>query len=115
MEVVYRLSSNLMGPPLLVHSTSWRRGRGGVLLTFAVVIDEDQAGELAAVPVERAALARNTATEAATRILPTQVIEHALRHMAWLAKEDAAVREKLSGDWLKALEGYVPEPFQHLR
>jgi len=114
MEVVRRLSSNLMGPPLLVHSTSWRRGRGGVLLTFAVVIREDQASELVGVPVERSDLARNTATEAATRILPTQVIEHALRHMAWLAKEDEAVRSTLSAGWRKALEGYVPEPFQHL-
>ena len=86
-----------------------------MLLTFAVVIGDEQATELAAVPVERAALARNTATEAATRILPTQVIEHALRHMAWLAKEDEAVRTTLSPAWREALEGYVPEPFQHLR
>src|SRR6266851_8026228 len=26
MDLVKRLSTNLMGPPLLVHSTSWRRG-----------------------------------------------------------------------------------------
>ena len=84
-------------------------------MTFAVVIGEDQAADLAGVPVERSELARNTATEAATRILPTQVIEHALRHMAWLAKEDDAVRGELSEDWLRALEAYVPEPFQHLR
>jgi hypothetical protein len=31
VEVVSRLSSNLMGEPILVHSTSWRRARGGVV------------------------------------------------------------------------------------
>src|SRR4030088_3325862 len=44
MEIVKRLSTNLLGPPLLVHSTSWRRGPGGVFLTFLVVIGEDPAG-----------------------------------------------------------------------
>ncbi|HAC45880.1 MAG TPA: hypothetical protein DCF65_07400, partial [Chloroflexi bacterium] len=46
MEIVKRLSTNLMGPPLLVHSTSWRRGPGGVFLSFLVVIGEDQAPDL---------------------------------------------------------------------
>jgi hypothetical protein len=114
MEIVKRLSTNLMGPPLLVHSTSWRRGRGGVLLSFLVVIGEDQAPDLASVPITRAELARNSATEAATKIAATQVVEHALRHMAWLAQDDAAVRAALSPAWLAALSGYVPEPFRHL-
>ena len=30
VEVVSRLSRNLMGEPILVHSTSWRRARGAV-------------------------------------------------------------------------------------
>ena len=34
VEVVSRLSANLLGPPLLAHSTSWRRARGGVILSF---------------------------------------------------------------------------------
>jgi hypothetical protein len=114
MEIVKRLSTNLMGPPLLVHSTSWRRGRGGVLLSFLVVIGEDQAPDLASVPITRAELARNSATEAATKIAANQVVEHALRHMAWLAQDDAAVRAALSPPWLAALSGYVPEPFRHL-
>ena len=45
VEVVTRLSRNLMGEPLLVHSTSWRRARGSVILSF-VVINGDQAPEL---------------------------------------------------------------------
>ena len=114
MEIVKRLSTNLMGPPLLVHSTSWRRGQGGVLLSFLVVIGEDQAGDLAGVPIGRAELARNSATEAAKGIGANQVVEHALRHMAWLAQDDPAVRTALSPGWVAALAGYVPEPFRHL-
>src|ERR1700676_828825 len=33
-EVVTRLSRHLMGEPILVHSTSWRRARGAVVLSF---------------------------------------------------------------------------------
>jgi hypothetical protein len=114
MEVVKRLSTNLMGPPLLVHSTSWRRGPGGVILSFLVVVGEDQATELDSVPIGRTQLARNSATEAATSVATSQVVEHALRHVAWLAQDDAAVRSQLSPAWLVALADYVPEPFRHL-
>ncbi len=103
MEIVTRLSTNLMGPPLLVHSTSWRRGQGGVLLSFLVVISEDQAADLAGVPITRAELARNSATEAAKGIRSNQV-----------AQDDPAVRTALSPGWVAALAGYVPEPFRHL-
>lgn len=114
MEIVKRLSTNLLGPPLLVHSTSWRRGKGGVLLSFLVVIGADQAPDLEAVPITRAELARNTATEAAKGVSWNQVVEHALRHMAWLAQDDPAVKAALSPAWLAELSGYVPEPFRHL-
>ena len=79
-----------------------------------IVIGEDQATELQAVPVTRAELARNSATEAAKGIAANQVVEHALRHMAWLAQDDAAVRATLSPAWLAALADYVPEPFRHI-
>ena len=65
VEVVSRLSANLLGPPLLAHSTSWRRARGGVILSFIVVIADGQAPDFEGVPIGRAALARNSATEAA--------------------------------------------------
>jgi hypothetical protein len=115
MEVVKRLSTDLMGSPLLVHSTSWRRAPGGVILSFLVVVGEDQASELESVPISRAELARNSATEAASAIATSQVVEHALRHVAWLAQDDDAVKGALSPAWLAVLEGYVPEPFRHLR
>src|SRR5260370_38802301 len=112
MDVVKRLSTSLMGPPLLVHSTSWRRGAGGVFLSFLVVIGEDQAPDLESVPIARADLARNSATEAAKSISANQVVEHALRHLAWLAQDDPAVKATLSPAWLPALPGYLPAPFR---
>jgi hypothetical protein len=114
VEVVRRLSANLMGEPLLVHSTSWRRARGSVILSFVVVNREEQAPELAGIAVERAELARAGATSAPAAIAHQQVLEHGLRHLAWLAREDEMVRSVLSEDWLRAVGGYVPEPFRHL-
>lgn len=114
VEVVSRLSRNVLGPPLLVHSTSWRRARGSVILSFIVVIGDAQAAELAGVPIGRAQLARSGATEAATSIAAVQVIEHGLRHLSWLAQDDPVVRTVLSDEWKSVLAGYVPEPFQHL-
>jgi hypothetical protein len=114
VEVVTRLSTNLLGPPLLVHSTSWRRARGGVILTFVVVIRDDQAPQHGGVPIARAELARNSATEAPKAIAASQVIEHGLRHLAWLAQEDPVVPTVLSPEWKEFLAGYVPEPFQHI-
>ena len=114
VEVVRRLAAGLMGEPVLVHSTSWRRARGSVVLSFVVVNREDQAPGLAGIPVERAELARSGATHAAPAIAYQQVLEHGLRHLAWLAREDPTVRSVLSEDWVPALSGYVPEPFRHL-
>ena len=114
MEVVIRFSSNLMGPPLLVHSTSWRRARGAVVLSFVVVNSESQAPELVGSPIGRAELARTGATSSPAAIASGQVLEHGLRHLAWLAKEDPTVRSTLTDEWHRVLERYVPEPFRHL-
>jgi hypothetical protein len=114
VEVVTRLSRNLMGQPLLVHSTSWRRSRGSVVLSFVVVNADDQALELAGLPIGRAELARSGATSAPVAIASAQVLEHGLRHLAWLANEDELVKTTLSDEWRSVLGGYVPEPFRHL-
>lgn len=114
VEVVSRLSRNLLGEPLLVHSTSWRRARGSVILSFVVVIGDEQAAQLAGVPIGRAQLARSAATEAPKSIAAVQVIEHGLRHLSWLAHDDAVVQSVLSPEWKAVLAGYAPEPFQHL-
>jgi hypothetical protein len=114
VDVVKLLSSNLMGEPLLVHSTSWRRARGSVILSFVVVNRDDQAPELTGIPISRAELARSEATSAPLSIGAEQVLEHGLRHLAWLVNDDEVVRSVLSDDWQLLLSSYVPEPFRHL-
>jgi hypothetical protein len=42
------------------------------------------------------------------------VVEHGLRHLAWLVRDDPVVAEALTGGWAAALSGYVPEPFRHV-
>ena len=42
VESADRIVRGLVGPPLLVHSTSWRREGAAVLLSFVVVIGPDQ-------------------------------------------------------------------------
>jgi hypothetical protein len=115
VEVVTRLARNLMGDPLLVHSTSWRRARGSVILSFVVVNREDQAPELRGTPVVRTDLARSAATSVPVSIAYQQVLEHGLRHLAWLIRDDEVVRGSLGACWKSQLDGYVPEPFQNLQ
>jgi hypothetical protein len=114
MDLVRRLSTDLFGAPTLVHSTSWRRNRGTVLLSFVVVIRDEQAPQYEAVPIARAVLARGTATDAPSGVRAEQVIEHGLRHLSWLATDDPAVNEALTPSWRRLLAGYVAEPFRHL-
>ena len=114
VEVVSRLARNLMGEPMLVHSTSWRRDRGTVLLSCIVVIADEQAPDLPGVALGRAELARSAATAAPRAVAAEQVIEHGLRHLSWLAKDDETVQRILPDDWQRVLSGYVPEPFRNL-
>jgi hypothetical protein len=114
VEVVSRLSRNLMGEPVLVHSTSWRRARGAVVLSFVVVNADNQATHLAGIPISRVELARSEATSAARTIVAAQVLEHGLRHLAWLAREDPVVIAALNDDWKRALADYRPEPFRNI-
>jgi hypothetical protein len=114
VEIVAGIVRDVLGPPRLIHSTSWRRDRDAVILSFVVVIDESQVGEMESLPIGRTALARSTATAAPRAIATGQVIEHGLRHMAWLARDDPAVAAELTEPWRAALERYVPEPFRAL-
>jgi len=41
------------------------------------------------------------------------VLEHALRHLAWLVRDDPAIAGALP-EWPELLAGYVPEPFRAL-
>jgi hypothetical protein len=114
VEVVTRLVRDNIGEPIVVHSTSWRRSRGAVILSFVVVITAELAKAFESVPVSRADLARSDATQAPARIAWGQVVEHGLRHLAWLVRDDAVVERELGVPWRNALESYVPEPFRNL-
>jgi len=114
VEVVDRIVRDVVGEPLLVHSTSWRRDRDAVILSFVVVIDGSTVGDMESLPIGRAALARGEATAAPREIATEAVVEHGLRHMAWLAKDDPVVAATLPAAWREALSAYMPEPFRAL-
>jgi hypothetical protein len=114
VDVVARIVSDAIGDPILVHSTSWRRDREAVILSFVAVIDRGLVGSMASVPIERAALARGEATAAPHEVATTQVVEHGLRHMAWLAVDDPIVAAQLPAGWRTLLATYAPEPFRNL-
>jgi hypothetical protein len=114
VEVVDRIVRDVVGPPLLVHSTSWRRDRGAVILSFVVVIEPELVGSMESVLVGRAELARSEATVAPQNIVVEAVMEHGLRHLAWLADDDPVVAATLPAGWRPILAAYVPEPFRAL-
>ncbi len=114
VEVVERIVAGLVGPPLVVHSTSWRRDASAVILSFVVAVRPEQADAMESAPIRRVDLARSEATRAPERIGHEQVLEHGLRHLAWLVKDDPVVAERLAEGWHRALGDYVPEPFRSL-
>ena len=114
VEVVDRIVRDVVGPPILVHSTSWRRDHDAVILSFVVVIGPELVGGMASIPIERAALARSEATSAPRDIAVAAVVEHGLRHLAWLVQDDPVVAAELPEGWRPLLADYVPEPFRAL-
>ncbi|HYM96121.1 MAG TPA: hypothetical protein VET26_02365 [Candidatus Sulfotelmatobacter sp.] len=101
---------------LVVHSTSWRLEDRRVILTYAAAVKAPLAlppGSLVERPVGRAELARGGARSAPASIGVDAVLEHALRHLSWLVRDDAAVATALVG-WQEALSAFVPEPFRPL-
>ncbi len=114
VEVVTRIVRDVVGEPLLVHSTSWRRERDAVILSFVVVIDGRLVGSMSSMPIARSELARGEATAAPREIATSQVVEHGLRHMAWLATDDPVVAAELPAGWRALLTEYIPEPFRNL-
>jgi hypothetical protein len=114
VEVVDRIVRDVVGPPTLVHSTSWRRDRDAVILSFVVVIPPELVRRMTSVPIERAELARSEATAAPREIAVSAVVEHGLRHLAWLVEDDPVVASELPPAWRPLLAGYVPEPFRAL-
>lgn len=112
LDAVRRIVTGALDDVLLLHSTSWRFDRDSVILTFVVVVDDP--GTMAAELIERVGLARSEATSAPGAIAHAQVVEHAIRHLAWLAVEDAVVRDTLDPAWHDMLRAYIPAPFRQL-
>jgi hypothetical protein len=102
-------------PAQIVHSTSWRFEAGRLVLTYLAVMPAPHAASgFHAEGVRRAELARGTATGAPAAIDVAQVVEHGLRHLCWLSRDDPVIREELSPEWLAAVAEYQPEPFRAL-
>lgn len=114
LETVRRIVTGVLPDALVVHSTSWRFERGAVHLTFVAVIGAESIGDMERTSIEHVGLARGTAHAAPESIAWNQVLEHGLRHLAWLAREDDAVRSTLDSGWHDVLGEYVPEPFRQL-
>jgi len=114
MALVESLVRRHLPEATLVHSTSWRYDQGRVVLSFLAVVPEHTVAGLPSVPIDRAVLARGSAHEAPADVAWPAVLEHGLRHLAWLAKDDEAVVAALDQGWHDVLHGYVPAPFQHL-
>lgn len=112
MEEIKRTVSDLLPDLFLLHSTSWRWEVATVVLTFIAAVNGGE-GESRRLSAGKD-LARGSATAAPSIIDTDQVLYHALRHLAWLAKEDQAVAALLSPAWRKALERYVPATFQQI-
>ena len=114
VEIVAGIVRDVLGPPRLIHSTSWRRDRDAVILSFVAVIPAALVGGMASIAIERAELARSEATTAPREIATSAVVEHGLRHLAWLVEDDPIVAETLPAPWRPILATYVPEPFRAL-
>ena len=114
MVVTREVVTRVLGAPRLLHSTSWRRDKGAVVLSFVVVVDAAALVGMADAPVQRAELARGGRDSAPTAIAGLQVLEHALRHLAWLLSDDEVVAAELDEHWRRHLAHYVPEPFRAL-
>lgn len=100
----------------VLHSTSWRHDGEHVVLTYLAVVDPPARVDENLTPeaVCRTDLARGAATDAPASIQVDQVVEHALRHLAWLLGDDPAIAAALP-DWPLLLDDYVPEPFRQLQ
>jgi hypothetical protein len=98
--------------PSVVHSTSWRMENERMILTYAAIVPHPvEHAYLEAKRIGRTALARGEATAAPIVVNIEQVIEHAVRHLAWLVSDDPVIAKELVS-WRDVLAGFTPEPFR---
>jgi hypothetical protein len=112
-EVATKALDKLRLRPRVLHSTSWRQAGAEVVMTYLAVVPptsrppeswEEQT-------ISHTEIARGGAIEPPPVIGVEQVLEHALRHLAWLVNEDEEIARNLP-EWREVLKGYVPEPFR---
>jgi hypothetical protein len=111
------LASELRSEPVVLHSTSWRHdgeSRTLILTYVAVVAVKSLPRGFVEQRVERAPVARGSATTPPVQIPAAAVLSHAMEHLAWLLRVDPAVRSTLPPEWVPALAPYVPEPLREL-
>jgi CRP/FNR family cyclic AMP-dependent transcriptional regulator len=114
-DVLLALLEQAGTPAVILHSTSWRYADERLVLTYVAVLPETAAPSgLTCEEVRREDLARGGSDTPPGTIDVGQVVEHGLRHLAWLLNDDPVVRELLSAAWGPALEAYEPEPFRAL-
>ena len=114
-EVAEKAMVQLGMEPAVLHSTSWRHADKEVVLTYVAVVPPESVPppSWGLVEVARSELARGDATAPPSAIDILQVQEHALRHLAWLRKDDPTIATLLES-WSDALADYIPEPFRAL-
>lgn len=102
--------------PLVVHSTSWRHEEGRIILSYVAAVEPPGTlppDSLSILPVTRAQIARGEAMAPPTAIGVAAVLEHALRHLSWLMRDDLAIENALAA-WKPQLAQFTPEPFRAL-
>lgn len=113
MEAIVDAVAGLGFVPLMAHSTSWRIVERDLVLTFLVIVEPPErlpaTHEVELVP--RAELARGGPIAPPPAVHLSQVVEHGLRHLAWLVVEDEVIRDALRA-WSGPLADYRPEPFR---
>jgi CRP/FNR family transcriptional regulator len=99
----------------VVHSTSWRQHGGRLILTYLAVLTEPAAAEgFEDAAIGRTELARGGTHGAPAAIDVGQVVEHGLRHLSWLSKDDPIIGPALTREWVAKVLEYEPEPFRAL-
>jgi hypothetical protein len=113
MESIVDAVASLGFVPMMAHSTSWRVVERELMLTFLVVVELPEVFPPTheVERVSRAELARGGPTAPPRAVHLSQVVEHGLRHLAWLVAEDDAIHDALVG-WTEPLAEYRPEPFR---
>lgn len=112
-DVATRAMEQLGMGPTVLHSTSWRHAGQEVVLTYLAVVSlaAGPPPSWEVTPIMHVELARGDATTPPPAIGVLQVLEHALRHLSWLSRDDPVIARTLP-DWTDILAEYVPEPFQ---